>query len=313
MEIKKINNDYFYGENKLECKFYDENHEYWLGYNENSEFIKVKQLVSVTTLLKKHKLSADYSKVNESILQAKAERGNIIHEELEIYVKTGEYGFTEELQQFTRACESEEIVPQKSEFIVYNDLVAGCVDTSGTIKGFSYIGDYKTTAVYHEQAVAWQLSLYEYLSGENFDKLICFWFNNGLSIKEVERIDREKIEDLLEKERNGDLTNKNELVLQGDINKELAVIQKALKEIDEQKTELEIQEKAIKEVILKNMQENGIKTIENDFFRITYVAEITRETIDTAKLKVEMPEIADKYKKVTVSAPSLRIKLKEEL
>lgn len=311
MEIKKVGKVYYFGKHKLECRFYEEPHEYWLGYNENSEFIKVKQLISVTTLLKKHKLSADYSKVNKSILKAKAERGNIIHEELEIYVKTGEYGFTEELQQFTRACEIEEIVPQKSEFIVFNDVVAGCVDTSGTIKGFSYIGDYKTTAVYHEQAVAWQLSLYEYLSGENFDKLICFWFKNGLSIKEVTRIAREKIEELIDLERNDEILDKS-LMVGEDINKELLVIQQSLKKLDDEKKTLEAKEKHIKKIIMENMQQNGIKSLDNEFFRITYVAEITRETIDTAKLKVEMPEIADKYKKVTVSAPSLRIKLKEE-
>ena len=42
-----------------------------------------KHLISVTQLMKKHGLAPDYSGVSESVLGAKAQRGTLIHKEIE--------------------------------------------------------------------------------------------------------------------------------------------------------------------------------------------------------------------------------------
>ena len=55
-------------------KFDAEKHEYFDGE---------KRLISVTQLLKKHGLAPDYSGVSDSVLNAKAERGTLIHSEIE--------------------------------------------------------------------------------------------------------------------------------------------------------------------------------------------------------------------------------------
>lgn len=311
LEIIKKKNAYYQGKNKLQLRFFEENHEYLLGFEENGEFNAVKTLTSVTTAMQNNNLGADYSNVSQEILKRAAERGNAVHEELENYIKHGELGFTQELNDFINLIMAENIKPLNSEFLVYNDIIAGTVDIDGTIDGETFLGDFKTTAKLHTQAVSWQLSIYEYLSGKIYDKLLCFHFTkNGLKKVEIPRVDRKKVEELFDKVRNNETYNPSEIILKDNISDQLFLIQTELKSLDTQKKELELKEKEYKAIILKQMQETHTKSIENEYFKITYVNEIERKTIDTTKLRAEMPEIAEKYQKITVTAPSLRITLR---
>lgn len=54
-----------------------------------------------------------------------------------------------------------------------------------------------------------------------------------------------------------------------------------LKSFNEYKKEMDKLEKDIKKNILEAMEENGIKSFENDVVKITYTAPSTRTTIDT--------------------------------
>ncbi len=54
-----------------------------------------------------------------------------------------------------------------------------------------------------------------------------------------------------------------------------------------QKAQMEMQEKEIKEAILAAMENNDIKSFENDFLKVTYKAPSTRKTVDTKALKDE--------------------------
>ena len=66
--------------------FDEETHKYTLVNRKTGE---ENDLVSVTTLLKKHNITPDYSMVDDDVLKAKAEYGKVVHEELEKYVKFG--------------------------------------------------------------------------------------------------------------------------------------------------------------------------------------------------------------------------------
>lgn len=283
--------------------FNEETHQYFLGD---------KELISVTRLLKKHGLAPDYSGVNLNVLNAKAERGSLIHKELENYVKNGELGFTEELSQFIELCEKENIQPTRSEFIVNNDIIAGTVDTFGLINHEFYIGDFKTTSVLHKESVSWQLSLYAYLGGLILNKFLVFHFTkNGLKLVEINPVPIEEVVKLIECERNGLIYEKPTMDLAVQQNQELFEIQMQLQILDESKKVLEEKQKIIKDNILKAMEQNGIKKIDNEFFTITYVKPTTRETIDSKRLKLEQPEIASQYTNISNVNASLRIKIKE--
>lgn len=53
------------------------------------------------------------------------------------------------------------------------------------------------------------------------------------------------------------------------------------------KAKMELEEKKVKEALLKAMEDNGIKSFENDFVKITYKAPTTRKSVDTQALKDE--------------------------
>lgn len=290
-------------------KFNKKNHTYTL-IKENGEKY---DLVSVTTLLKKHGITPDYSNVNENVLEAKAERGSVIHEELEQYINHKQIGFTGELEQFIEACKAKNILPSKSEFMVWNDEIAGTVDVAGIVDGQTFLGDFKTTTTLHREAVAWQLSLYAYLLNEKFDKLLCIHFPDAETCKivEIQPIPTEEIERLLECERNCELYQKKTLELDTLSCEKIITIQQELKSLDDRKKELEQTESELKKMLIEKMEETGVKSIDNDYFKITYIAPSTRETLDAAKLKKEMPEVASQYVKTTAIKASVRITLKD--
>lgn len=183
------------------CKFFEEQHEYWLCYTEGAYCdIKLRKLLSVTQLMRKYSVSPEYKGIDDKTLELKAQRGTLIHKELQDWAEQGEIGFTKELGQFIDWAKENGYKPLASEKIVFNDVVAGTIDTIGMLGDKKIIADYKTTASYHVDAVSYQLSIYEYLLGEKCE-LKCFWFSNKLKIKDVDRIPETAIEYLMNKER----------------------------------------------------------------------------------------------------------------
>lgn len=288
---------------------FDENSHSYTLIKDNDEEIN---LVSVTQLLKKHGLSPDYSNVDSEILRLKAERGKVIHKELEEYINHKQVGFTGEFEAFYEQCICEDILPSKSEFMVWNDEIAGTVDVAGIIKGQTFIGDFKTTSSLHREVVAWQLSLYAYLMNETFDKYICFHFpdDHTCKIVELKPIPREEIERLLDCERNSMLYERKTFEIDTASCEKLITVQSELKALAERKKQLEEQEESLKDFLIQKFEETGLPFIDNDYFKITYIAPTTRESFDTKKLKEELPDIAKQFLKKTPVKAQVRITLK---
>lgn len=89
----------------------------------------------------------------------------------------------------------------------------------------------------------------------------------------------------------------------------LPIIQK-LQELEIKAKEIENQEKALKEDLLAAMEKHNVKKWDNDVMTVTYTAPTTRTSIDSAKLKKELPDVAEKYSKTSNVKSSIRIKLK---
>lgn len=64
-------------------------------------------------------------------------------------------------------------------------------------------------------------------------------------------------------------------------------VMKKLHDFQVMKAEMDLQEKEIKQAMLKAMEDNDIKSFENDFVKITYKAPTTRKTVDTNELKAQ--------------------------
>lgn len=93
---------------------------------------------------------------------------------------------------------------------------------------------------------------------------------------------------------------------------DLIAIEREKKALKVQLAELEEREEALKAEIIPEMKANEFKTFENEEIRITYVAPTSRETIDSAKLKKNYPEVANDCRKISEVKESWKITLKGE-
>ena len=91
--------------------------------------------------------------------------------------------------------------------------------------------------------------------------------------------------------------------------KAMAIMQKIV-DLNIQKKQLEEQDKEVRQQLEKVMGEYGIKQFENDLLKVTYVEPTTRTSIDSAKLKKELPAVYEKYTKVSQVKGSVRIEVK---
>lgn len=69
-----------------------------------------------------------------------------------------------------------------------------------------------------------------------------------------------------------------------------------------------------KKALIKEVEARGFDkcTISNELFTLSYKAPSTRESLDTKRLRTEMPDIYDEYVKISDIASSISIKLKDE-
>lgn len=91
--------------------------------------------------------------------------------------------------------------------------------------------------------------------------------------------------------------------------KEITLIN-AISELEKQKVLITKQSDEMRTALLQAMEQYGVKAFENDVVKVTYVAPTERVSVDTVKLKKDMPHIVEKYKKTSKVKSSVKITLK---
>lgn len=282
-----------------------------------------KTLISVTQLLKKHGLSTNYANVPAEVLEKAANKGTAVHKEIENYVKNGDVGFTSELidyiditkqLQFT-ADDSEVILPagEISEDKAGEYFFAGTADLIGKTPDGYVLADIKTTQRVDMRAYAWQLSLYERLAGVKFAKMYIFHLGKKSKAIPVERIPETEIDRLLECEKNGTIYQEPGLVIGAELLARAQQAEAELKAAEEEKKAAEETAKLYRQKLYEAMREQNISSWEtaDKSMLITCVAPTTKTSIDSTKLKKEMPEIAEKYSKTSTVSGYVKITLRE--
>ncbi len=74
--------------------------------------------------------------------------------------------------------------------------------------------------------------------------------------------------------------------------------------------DMDLKLKEVKEGLKKAMEEHNILTYEDDFIKAIYKKESTRTTIDSKRLKEELPDIAEEYSKTTPVSSSVSVEVK---
>ena len=83
-----------------------------------------------------------------------------------------------------------------------------------------------------------------------------------------------------------------------------------LQDLEIQAKSIKEQQERLKEDLLNAMETHGVKKWDNEVMTVTYTAPTTRTSIDSSKLKKELPDVFSKYSKTSNVQSSIRIKLK---
>lgn len=290
-----------------------------------------KTYISVTQLLQKYGLSANYAGIPTDVLAKAAARGTAIHKGLEDYIKLGTNSNNlPEVSMLEQYVNSRGIntALSHSEAVVYDDTysIAGTLDWQYTDGSDNIIADFKTTSTLHMEAVSWQLSIYNFLvcKGDTLsyylNKLKVFHFTNGrMYVKDVPTIEYNEVERLLKANFNGDpnytyvkdtssVVTDSEDKLLSQIMLEIEMYKKATKELEAKAEELQ-------KPILERMERTHNTRIVTDNLEISYIYETTRRVID--KNMVELLSgiygfRADDYTKTSTVKPRLKVEVKNK-
>lgn len=272
-------------------------------------------LMGVTSLMKKHGLSADYADVDEEKLEAARERGSKGHHDIEKFCK----GQLKRHNAVTKAFAALNLDVLESEFLVSdNEMIASQIDL--ILKDYTII-DIKFTSELHIKPLQWQLSIYAYLLEMTYNikvpKVYALHFdkNNKTALVEIQRLDDSYVEALFRAEKEGYILDQASLIPTANADKAVMELHRVTTYIDGLKQRIKEAEKEKEELqnaFLQKMEETGTKSIVTDFCKITYVASSTRTGIDSKRLKEEMPDIYEEYKTTTTIKPSIRITINKD-
>ena len=291
--------------------------------------------ISVTELLKKHKLSPSYDKVDKEKLEESARRGKKIHKDLENVLNMADYvpktpegvAFDKWVKENLDCGVGEQILGYELEG--YN--FAGTADVMGIMKdGSLLIADHKTTSVLHRDAVEWQISLLDYFARElgneaingkvlkwkGATKFICFHYVDG-ELKVVDDLVKksdEEIEKLLNCERKGEIYTREVLAIDPELEQKYLAAEEYLAVVEKTYKEAEEKAKQLRQELLQLFEEQGIKSWESPDKKIlvTYVYPMDRISVDSVKLKKNFPEVYTNCQKITKVKSSIRVKIRDE-
>lgn len=288
-------------------KFIPETHQY---FTEDG-----KELISVTTLMAKHHLSPDYGQVDQDVVKRKAERGTLIHKEIENRIKEGTDSIYPEVDNFVKYMQSNSVpmAKVKSETVVYNDIAAGTIDLIYTEGSNEVIADIKTTYEVHVDSVSWQLSVYDGLRGYKANQGKCFHFGKDgeLEVIPIRLKPKEEVEKLFECERNGEIYQRDySLVLPSEQLAELTKAELIILEAKKRIEEAQEIEKQIVSALQTAMEENAITSFSTDKLSISYIRGYEKKTFDSKTFQKEHPEEYEKYTKQSSVKPTVRISVK---
>lgn len=262
-------------------------------------------LMGVTSLMKKHGLAPDYGNIPAEILANAAARGTEIHRQLEDY----DNGKSVVMDENVKAYAELGLDIHCSEYMVSDErTVASFIDK---VLSDCSLADIKTTSTIHKRAVSWQLSIYAYLfelqnPSKKVPHIYCIHVRDGKAkLMELNRIPDEKVKALLEAEAEGRIFEDTEdspsagLALSDG---ELCNLLESLEMIAQYKIAIKAEEErseALQSKLYDYMVENNLDEMVCDYGKFTRRAESTRTSLDSAKLKKDLPDVYDKYKKVT--------------
>ena len=294
-----------------------------------------KFLLGVTSLMRKHGLSADYGDVDPEVLACAAARGTAVHKACEdydngetvVYADVYHNGklvlSADELKANLAAYTNLGLKTLASEFLISdNKLVASSIDKVLDCgeDGYVDLGDIKTTYQLHIGPLEWQLALYKYLlerqcKGVKVRKCWGIHIRKGRAvIKEITPVSEDKVEELLRCEAEGriyteekteavSVISAGELTALVNAENNITSLKAALKDLEEKS-------QGIKDKVYGYMMEHNIKELQCGDGVLVLKAPTTRNGVDSKKLEAEYPDVFAACRKVSEVKGSVTYKTK---
>ena len=269
-----------------------------------------------------------YKGIPQSILNQAAEYGSLIHKKCEL---ADSMGIVDDdiVRDYQEIMQQHGLKVMLSEYLVSDEEnIASCIDK--VTENYD-LCDLKTTSKVHIPNVTMQLSIYAWLfemqnPGIKAGELYCVWLPKPqygqADIIWLKRVPSEICAEIVQIYLNSpdDILNARALLAQtgfeferqkqtGDVPEAFSDLMDELITISETKKQLEEREKAIKEIVLTQMQKDGADKWGNDLIQITRKAAYERVSIDSKLLKEQHPEIYKACCKTTKYSESLTYKV----
>lgn len=275
-----------------------------------------KLLIGVTSLMKKHGLSPDYGNIPEDVLMKAAAKGTAVHSLLEDYdngkvVKDDDEGNLKAYRELGLNIHC-------SEYLVSDgETVATFIDK--VYKDCS-LGDVKHTSTVHKKAVTWQLSICAYLfekqnPSKKVPHIYCIHVRGGKAKEiELQRLPDEKVKALLDAEREGRIYHDEEEVIDAGLvlqEQEMVALFDALDAIAMYKAMMKQEEEraaALQDKLYAYMTDNNLDEMGCSIGKFIRKAAYPRTSIDSTRLKKDLPDIYEKYQKTTTVKGSVTFK-----
>lgn len=289
--------------------------------------------LSGVTAIVKWMFPETYKDIPRSVLEKAAAHGTQVHTKCELYDSLGIGDDIPEVQDYIRLKEEQGLTTLVSEYLVDDGAhISSSIDKVFEVDGSGCypLGDLKTTSKVHRDNVTLQLSIYAYLfeknnEGKKAGRLMCIWLPKkqygDAAIIDLKRIPSDACEEIiagyLAKEDPTPYREKwfgsvestevapieEELPANlRDAEEEIIKIEMALKELEEKKGEL-------KSGLYDLMVKHNVKKWQSERLQLVRKLDGTRETLDSAKVKKNYPEIYEECKKVSAVKGSLTIKV----
>lgn len=280
-----------------------------------------KQLSGVTALLKRQLFADKYDGISESVLERAAERGNLIHRQVEMYETFGGDVDTlsDEARTYATLKEANKFETIATELLVSDgENVASGIDVVWEKDGGVFLCDIKTTSKLDMEYLSWQLSIYKYLLLLNnpdveIRGLYACWLPREQygkpKLVPVDEKPMEWVKDLIETDARGEQWVNPEAALVAEREQSLAVPQELTRAIASF-LEAEKQAKEMKEQLRALMEEHGITKWECDEFTATIGKDSETTTFDSKAFKAAHPDEYEKWVRTTTRKGSFRVTLR---
>lgn len=302
---------------------------------EHTYTLNDKKLGGVTAIVK-WLFPDTYTDIPEAVLMKAAAHGSLIHSKCELYDTCGLGDDLPEVQEYIRLKNENSLTTEANEYLVDDGKdIASSIDVvfSKGEDGCYPLADIKTTSKIHVDNVTLQLSIYAYLfelcnKGKKAGKLYVIWLPKEkygkAELMELKRVPtaacKKIIKAYLAKEDSMPYRVKYFGVETKGENTEIEPIEEALpvnlKDIENKIIKLEMDlktldamQKEMKAGLMALMIEHNVKKWSSDRLTITRKLDGTRESLDTAKLKKEYPDIYAECVKVSPTKGSITIKV----